>query len=80
MKVVAPSSMQRRLLVELLASELDGDGTIRLDGPGRELAFEQLLGSGMVSRAGSCVILTQAGRELAGCIADHMLGARQGAA
>jgi len=77
MEVVTPSSAQRRLLVELLASELDGDGTVRLDDPGRELAFEQLLGSGMVSRAGSWVALTQAGRELASSIADHMLGVRQ---
>jgi len=72
-----PTSMQKRLLVELLASEFDGDGTVRLDDPGREMAFEQLLGSGMVSRAGSWVALTQAGRELAGCIAEHMLGARR---
>ncbi len=78
MEVVTPSRMQRRLLVELLASEFDGDGTVQLDDPGRELAFEQLLGSGMVSRAGKCVALTHAGRELAGRIADHMLGSRQG--
>ncbi|MBV1861218.1 MAG: hypothetical protein KUG77_22565 [Nannocystaceae bacterium] len=77
MEVVTPSGMQRRLLVELLASELDGDGTVRLDDPGRELAFEGLLGSGMVSHAEGWVALTEAGRELAGCIADHMLGARQ---
>lgn len=74
MEVVKPSRLQRRLLVELLASELDGDGTIRLDGPGREGAFQELLGSGMVSRAGTWVVLTQAGRELAGRVADHMLG------
>lgn len=72
-----PSAMQRRLLVELLASELDGDDTVRLDDASREVAFEELLGSGMVSRAGTWVALTQAGRELASRIADHMLGARQ---
>lgn len=77
MEVVMPSRMQRRLLVELLASELDGDGTVRLDDPGREVAFEELLGSGMVSRAGTWIVLTQTGRELASRIADHMLGARQ---
>ena len=73
-----PSSAQRRLLVELLASELDGDGTVRLDDPGREGAFQELLGSGLVSRAGTWVALTRAGRELAGRIAEHMLGTRQG--
>lgn len=71
-----PSNTQRRLLVELLASELDGDGTVRLDDPSRAGAFEELLGSGMVSRAGGWVVLTQAGRELARRLADHMLGAR----
>ncbi len=71
-----PNSMQRRLLVELLVSELDGESTVRLDDRGRALAFEALLGSGMVSRAGTWVALTHAGRELASRIADHMLGAR----
>lgn len=76
MEVVTPSRMQRRLLVELLASEQDGDGTVQLNDPMRELAFEELLGSGMVSRSGRWVALTRAGRELASRIADHMLGAR----
>ncbi|MGH1343978.1 MAG: hypothetical protein ACRBN8_20635 [Nannocystales bacterium] len=69
--------MQRRLLVELLASEMDGDGTVRLHAPDRELAFEQLLESGMASVVGQRVVLTRAGRELAGRIADHMLGTRR---
>lgn len=69
-----PSAAQRRLLVELLASEVDGDGTVRLDDASREVAFEELLESGMVSRAGTWVALTHAGRELANRLADHMMG------
>ncbi len=71
-----PSAEQRRLLVELLASELDGDGTVLLNEPGREVACEELLGSGMLARVGTWIALTRAGRELATGLADRMLGAK----
>ena len=74
MEVFAPSAAQRRLLVELLANELDGDINLRLADSDRESALQQLVALGMVSRVQSWFVLTVPGRELAGHLADRMLG------
>ena len=74
MEIFAPSAAQRRLLVELLANELDGDISLRLADSAQELALQQLVALGMVSRVQSWFVLTGPGRELAGRLADRMLG------
>lgn len=73
MEVFAPSTAQRRLLVELLVGELANEPTVRVDST-RRSALAQLEASGMVSRERSLFVLTQAGRQLAGHLADRMLG------
>lgn len=74
MEVFAPTAAQRRLLVELLANELDGDIGLRLADSARESALLQLVALGLVSRAQSWLVLTGPGRELAERLADRMLG------
>lgn len=74
MDFFAPSAAQRRLLVELLANELDGDTNLLLADSARDRALQQLVAVGMVSRVQSRFVLTGPGRELAERLADRMLG------
>ena len=74
MQVFAPSAAQRRLLVELLATELDGDIGLRFADSARQPTLQQLVALGLVSRVQSWFVLTGAGRELAGRLAERMLG------
>lgn len=69
----APNAAQRRLLVELLAAELDGDVALRL-GPARLHDATLLAGHGFVARSAGWVSLTPAGRTLADRLSARMLG------
>jgi len=74
MEVYVPSIIERRLLVELLAGELEGDPSVCIGGSGRDVALQRLVGRGMVARDRGGFVLTDAGRDLADRLADHMLG------
>ena len=74
MEVVAPSAAQRRLLVELLASEFEGSIDVRLDAA-RATTLAQLVELGWVSRCQGWFVLTRSGQEIALHLTDRMLGA-----
>jgi hypothetical protein len=73
MEVFAPSVAQRRLLVELLASEFEGSLDVRLDSA-RATTLAQLVELGWVSRTQGWFVLTRAGQEIALHLTDRMLG------
>lgn len=74
MEVFAPSAAQRRLLVELLASEFEGSIDVRLDSA-RATTLDQLVELGWVSRCQDWFVLTRAGQDVALHLTDRMLGA-----
>lgn len=74
MEVFTPSAAQRRLLVELLASEFEGSIDVRLDSA-RATTLSQLVELGWVSRCQGWFVLTRAGQDVAHHLSDRMLGA-----
>lgn len=71
--VFSPDAAQRRLLVEVLASELEGHEPMRLV-PARISVAAELCERDLVRIGVHGVSLTPEGRALARRLADHMLG------
>jgi hypothetical protein len=74
MEVFALSAAQRRMLVELLASESEGSTDVRLDSA-RGATLDQLVELGGVSHCQGGFVLTRPGQDVALHLADLMLGA-----